>query len=246
MGISMQSKALEKHPQIKAIIFDLDGVLLDSETNHYHSWKHAVEKFGGSLSTREYSQYAGKSGPDMAKLLAEQIHFEYPEKILEEKLKVYFHLLEINGIPPFYSTLDFLHLLAKEKTNRKIYLGIASAAKREEIEYYLKNQNIHHYFDVILSGFDDLAEYNDPEGVNKPKPYVYIHAAKLLSLKTNECVVIEDSFTGISAAVNAGCLTIAAPNEYTQYQDLSLANGRIESFQDMTPKKFFQFLTEIQ
>lgn len=69
-------------------------------------------------------------------------------------------------------------------------------------------------FDVIVS-VADLAEYTDLEGINKPKPYIYLQTAKLLGLHPEQCAAIEDSRTGISSAVNAGCISVAVRNAYT-------------------------------
>ena len=90
---------------------------------------------------------------------------------------------------------------------------------------------------MIVSA-DDLTEYSDPEGVNKPKPYIYLQAAKLLELRPEQCAAIEDSRTGISSAVSAGCIAVAIPNTYTAQQDLSHAHLKVISFVDMTPNDF--------
>ena len=91
-------------------------------------------------------------------------------------------------------------------------MGLASASPKDEILLNLQQHQIEHLFDVIISGKDDLSEYNDPEGVNKPKPYIYLHAAKLLDISPQQCVVIEDSRSGVTAGVDAGCFVIAVPN----------------------------------
>lgn len=85
-----------------------------------------------------------------------------------------------------------------------------------------------------------MAEYKDPEGTNKPKPYVYLKAAKMLGIEPRQCIAIEDSRSGISAAVAAGCITVAVPNDFTKRQDLSHAHFKIESFAGLNFNGFLQ------
>ena len=94
--------------------------------------------------------------------------------------------------------------------------------------------------DIVLSGGDDLNEYPDPEGVNKPKPYIYLYAMKILGTLPKETVVIEDSITGAKAGVAAGCFTIAIPNDFSQFEDFSFTNWRIDSFENMQIDQFLE------
>lgn len=76
-------------------------------------------------------------------------------------------------------------------------------------------------FDAILSGHDDLKDIVDPEGTNKPKPYIYQRTSKKLNVEPQECVVFEDSSAGVNAASSAGMSVMAIPNSYTKNQDFS-------------------------
>jgi len=78
------------------------------------------------------------------------------------------------------------------------------------------------------------------------KPYIYLKAAKLLCLHPEQCVAIEDSRTGVSSAVSAGCITIAIPNAYTAQQDLSHAHMKVISFVNITPTDFLQTVTNLK
>ena len=136
-------------------------------------------------------------------------------------------------------SVEFAIQLFQQKEKRGLKLAVASGAKKEEIIHHLRSLNIEHYFDIILSGRDDLSEYQDPEGTNKPKPYVYLKAAKLLGVPPHECIAIEDSKTGVSSAVGAGCITIAVPNQYTRGHDLSHAHIIMDSFAGLSVDDFF-------
>ena len=82
--------------------------------------------------------------------------------------------------------------------------------------------------------------------MNKPKPYIYLEALKQLEVEANECIVIEDSDSGVQAAISAGCFAIAVPNIYTRMQDLSKADLCIDSFAGMDLISFFQIVSGLE
>ena len=86
-----------------------------------------------------------------------------------------------------------------------------------------------HIFDLIISGTDDLNDYQDVTGKNKPKPYIYLEASKRLNIPPERCLVFEDTEAGVEAASTAGMVTIAIPNWLTAWQDFSKANKIIRS-----------------
>lgn len=217
---------------VKAVLFDCDGTLVDSEYAHYLGWKQALIAFDSDLPLDEYYQYVGKSAETNAKLLAERTGKDCAESLLKIK-RAHYRKLCTAGLPAISSTVDFLKRLAAEKNSLGIKIGVCSAARKEDILSHLRHLEIDHLLDIILSGQEDLEEYFDPEGVNKPKPYIYLHAMKKLGATPSDTVVIEDSAPGATAGTTAGCFTIAIPNEYTKEQDFSCAHLLIESFADM-------------
>lgn len=169
---------LHSEQPIKAIIFDCDGTLVDSEEAHLAAWRRTLQNRGHDLTLEQCLFYTGKSASIIAQLIAESIGRDCPEKILAEK-RDYCRELHEQGLPPIEATVDFLKRIASEKERFGLKLGVASAAVKSEILSNLRHLRIEALFDVILSGHDDLTEYADPEGVNKPNPYIYLHAAKL-------------------------------------------------------------------
>jgi beta-phosphoglucomutase len=227
--------------EIKAIIFDCDGTLVDSENAHYLAWKYALQKQGSDLTVEEYYSHVGYPSETNARLFAQKLGTNSANQIIRDKKSAYFKLLK-KGLPPVSATIDFFHRLVKEKEKFSFKLGLASAAGKEEVQLHLKHLGITHLFDIILAGPDDLSEYRDPEGVNKPKPYIFLHAAKILNLHPSQCVVIEDSSLGIAAGSSAGCFTIAVPHRYSYKQDFSRADVIIRSFDGVSVDGFFQML----
>lgn len=215
---------------IKAVIFDCDGTLVDSEHSHFLGWQHALQKRGSDFTSEDYVILTGKSAEANAQHLAKRVGRDCAAKILKDK-QDYYHALQSKKLPPIEETVNFVRRLAKEKSRLGIKLGVASAAHKNEILLNLKHLEIDHLLDIVISGQDDLGEYFDAEGTNKPKPYVYLHTAKLLGVAPSQCVVIEDSYSGICAGADAGCFTVAIPNRYTVQHDFSRAHLKVDSLE---------------
>lgn len=229
------------YAQIKAVIFDCDGTLVDSEPAHFEAWEFAVRESEGVLARTEYPSFVGHPKDTTAVKLAAKIPGASAEVILRDKVAYYKKLTE-TGLPLIEPTVAFLKMLIQEKERLGLKIGICSAATREHVNTYINQLGISEHLDLVLSGQRDLGEYYDPEGVNKPKPYIYLHAQKLLGVAPEEMVVIEDSAAGVEAAVRAGCFTIAIPNEFTLFQDLSLANLQLPSLEGIGIEPFFKLV----
>ncbi len=221
------------------IVFDCDGTLIDSEAAHFASWRMAIEKRGGSLTAEEYQQLAGKTGTAISGMLHAKVMFDSPEALRNDKIDYYMQMLRKQEFQPIERTVRFIKELSLIKKELGLKLAVASAARKEEILHNLEHLKILSLFDAIVSGVDDLTDYSDPEGVNKPKPYIYLHAAKLLGLPPAQCVAFEDSATGLLAAVTAGMITIAVPNQVTQLQDFSRADYIIDPATPIDIDDFF-------
>ncbi len=227
---------------IKAIIFDCDGTLVASEEASLSAWRQTLQNRGCNFSEEQFLSWMGKSDAVVAKLIAESIgDISLKEEILAEQRGNYFELQK-QGLPSIEATVDFLKRIAAQKERLGLKLGVASASIRSELLINLKNLGIEEFIDVILSGYDDLTDYADPEGVNKPKPYIYIHAAKLLQVSPEECVVIEDSMTGVLSGRSAGCITVAIPNRYTEDQDLSAATLKMKTLSGISVEEFLEIV----
>lgn len=228
---------------IRAIIFDCDGTLVDSEEFHHAAWRQAFNDRGLDFTHEHAVLYTGKPSREIVNLIAAQIGcLETAHAILADKRSRYRELYP-KGLPSIEGTVNFVKRLAQDKKGLNLKLGVASATTKSEIISHLTHLGIQQAFDVILSGQEDLKAYADPEGVNKPKPYIYLHAAKLLNVLPSECVVIEDSQTGIASGKTAGCFTIAIPNQFTKAQDLSLAHLKLTILSGISIATFFQLIS---
>lgn len=239
---------------VKAIIFDCDGTLIDNGIGYFLDWQHALKSQGYDLTSEQFWQFMNENNivgspqadAHILQYCCKLVGRDCMKELLEEKNKFSAQLHATYEFPPIEHTLNFLHGLAKEKVKLGIKLGLASGGSQAHIMRNLKRLNIDHYFDVIVSGSDDLIHIQDKEGTNKPKPYIYLHAAKSLGFFPNECVAIEDSVTGVSSAVSANCITVAVPNDQTIKQDLSKAHLKIESFRGITPSEFLKTIENLK
>lgn len=220
------------------VIFDCDGTLIDSEHAHFSAWKEALRKHGINLSQDEYSLFSGQPA-NISKKLYQKFRVSSAEAILNDKKEIY-RELQKDEVRPIKVMVNFVKELAERKYLDKIRLGLASAATKEEIFLNLKILQLGDIFDAVVSGVDDLLDYNDPEGVNKPKPYIYQHAAKLLNLEPFDCIAFEDSNAGVVSSAKAGLTTVAVPNTFTEHHDFSLANFIIDTKAEIYLLDFFK------
>ncbi|MDF2578141.1 MAG: cbbY [Chlamydiales bacterium] len=207
---------------MKAIIFDCDGVLADTEILKFKAWQDVFEQHSLTLTIDEYRQVAGHTSERILQELSQMKGISIPLVVIKEKQQLYKQIQQ-QGVPPIQPAIDYLKLLYEAKAIYGFKLGLASSASHAEINTNLTQLGISHVFDSIVSGKDDLSEYQDSEGTNKPKPYIYREIAKRLNISPSDCVVFEDSGAGIEAAYAAGCYPIAVPNTITEDHDFSKA-----------------------
>lgn len=220
------------------IIFDCDGTLIDSEQAYFLSWQEALKVRGTSMSLEEYTTYAGYSGAHISEKLHAKLNVDSAAAILEDARRAFHDHSHL--ITPIERTIKLVRLLALQKKKLGIKMGVASAAAKQELILNLSRFGLVEHFDIIISGKDDLSTYSDPEGTNKPKPYIYLHTAKLLGLDPSRCAALEDSGPGVQAAVSAGLLTFAVPNHFTQQHDFSQAHFTIDSSSEIDLHDFLQ------
>lgn len=180
---------------IKAIIFDFDGVIFDSEMLHQKAWEKVFEKFEIAHSADDYLKGIGISDEDFLKqLLKEKKIFGDINDFLKEKREKLLELsTQAKPIDGIFQLIQQLH------TN--YMLAVASNSDKKFVMKLLEINKLVKFFSVIL-GYQDISR-------PKPDPEIYIKCARKLGVSNNECVVIEDSPAGIKAAKKAGMKCIA-------------------------------------
>jgi len=207
---------------LKAIIFDFDGVILDTESARYISWKEAFSWYGLELPVEEWLQYLGIPGTifDAHAILEKKAGKKIDRDELDSKRKPIFwernEKLEINpGI------VDCLQKAEKDG----IKVGIASSSRKQWVKDHLSRLKISKYFQVLKNS-DDVDNI-------KPAPDLYLKAMNELGVKNSQAIAIEDSFTGVEAAKNAGLFCVFVPNGLNKGLQAKKADLQLNSLADL-------------
>jgi len=200
---------------VSTIIFDLDGLLSDTETLHMKAYQFVLNKYGISLGQIEYQDHWIRDGLGIKDYIKNNNLQFSADQLREEKAIVYQHLLdcELNEMPGAKILL--------EKLFKKKRLALASSSYKKDVLKVLNNLQIINYFEIIATG-------NDVKNV-KPKPDILIYVANLMNVNTSECIVIDDAEKGIIAAYAAGMRSIAIPNKFTSNNNFQYATYIIDS-----------------
>ena len=213
----------------KAVIFDMDGVIFDTERVYLEIWKSVFEKYGYKMTKELYITVMGTGRKNVIKTFLENFGDDLPiEKMYEEKDNQLFYIIENQGIPLKKGVKELFSML-KEK-NYKI--ALATSAKRERVEKQIKDKWLKESFDAIVCG-DDVEK-------GKPSPDIFLKAAKEIDVEPENCFVVEDSPAGIKAAFSGGMKGI-------HVEDLKVADEDIlkycqKSFKDLQEvKKYLSY-----
>ena len=202
------------------VIFDLDGVLIDSEPLQYLAYADVLGGLGVSITRQEYAREwigAGR-GPEYA-VRTYRLAIT-PAELKARKSEIYERLLrtEARLMPGARAALDRLGSAYR--------LGLATNSSRRDTGIALDRFDLAARFDAIVT--------RDLYAEAKPAPDAYLTAARLLTLDPGRCIVIEDSERGVAAARRADCACIAVPNEMTAGQDFSPAQRVVGSLDEVT------------
>ena len=213
--------------KFKAMLFDMDGVLVDSEPVHFAGRAKTLSRYGIETNNEELSHYTGILSEGFLKDIAKKRGVDIPIAEACEFIKVDFKevlnnydLKPIDGIPEF---LQALHA-------KNIPMAIASSSSPEVIDTFVTRLGIKKYFKALISG-------RQVEN-SKPAPDIYLAAAKALKTLPTDCVVLEDSHNGIVAGHAAHCYCIGFRSPHSGNQDLTLANVIVESIRDINLELF--------
>ena len=218
----MQTLYKEKSP-VRGVLFDVDGVILDTECLYSRFWMEACHFYGfpmtkaQSLQMRSLNKTAGQEklcalfGPAADYTTIRQKRIELMDAFVEKE--------GVSAKPGIYTLLDALD-------ERGIPCAITSSSPGQRLERYLAPLNLYHRFKKVISGYDV------PRG--KPEPDIYLRGAAELGLPPETCLALEDSPAGILSAYRAGCLPVLIPDQDTPGQDtLSLLYAKADTLTDV-------------
>ncbi len=206
----------------KGFIFDMDGVIIDSEPLHLKAVEMVLKEHSLDITDDELYTYIGISNIKMwtdfkKKYIIESEIEELLKKQVGYSSQIYetAELVAINGISELISDLK----------SKGITIGLASSSSRRFIEFVLKGLKIYEYFDVIVSG-DEVKK-------GKPEPDIFLLAAELMGVEPCRCLVLEDSANGVRGAKSAGMKCIGYKNPNSGLQDLTIADMIISSLEKL-------------
>jgi putative hydrolase of the HAD superfamily len=215
---------------IRAVIFDFDGLIVDTESTGYHTWREIFAEHGHELPVETYAQVVGtdfNTSYDPRRDLEERTGrafdwdaVEITRKTRESELRQ--HLKLLPGVADLLQEADALGLR----------IAIASSSPRTWIDSWMDQLGLHDHFHHI-STVDDT-------GKVKPDPSLFLHAAEKLGVSTDEAVIFEDSLNGLRAALAAGIRCVVAPGPMTRHLEFEGVWKRVESLAQVSLKELMQ------
>lgn len=186
---------------MNTVIFDMDGLMIDTESVFIKAWDYAGEKSGIGKAGYMTIKTLGMNIVMSRKIWLNEFGDNYNEDALRKYTKEFLGKYYYENKAPIkkglYTLLDYLH-------SREYKLAVASSSPKWEVEKHLKDANIFDYFSVIICG--------DMINASKPEPEIYLKACELLQEKPGDCYALEDSKNGLLSAYRAGCKPIMVPD----------------------------------
>lgn len=204
----------------KAVIFDMDGVLIDSEPAYLEMNKKLFIEFGIEMDDDNYKALVGLPSLPMWKMLKEKYNLQNDiEDFMKLEKKRMNEILDSEIIS---KPIDGIYELLETLKELNVKLSVASSSAKENIKFVLNKLDLNRYFNFTISG---------EEVINgKPSPDIFLRASKKLAVDPRKCYVIEDSANGIKAACSAGMHGIGFTNDNSNKQDLSRADLILKNF----------------
>ena len=210
--------------KIKAVLFDMDGVIFDTEREYLKEWNKIFEKYGYEMKKEIYVSVMGRGRKKVKEIFKENFGDDLPiEEMYIEKDKMLKEAIENNEVPLKQGALELLEFLKKNEYKT----ALATSAKKDRVKSQVTHAKINNLFDAIVCA-DDIVN-------SKPNPEIFLKAAEKVNVKPENCIVIEDSEAGIRAAFNAGMIAF-------HVKDLKEADENIMKYCD----KNFENLIEIK
>jgi len=208
---------------IQTVIFDMDGVIIDSEPVYFDIDKQMFEELNIAVSFEEHCSYVGTSSQNMWNaIITKHGVAEQPAELMRKEYSLYLeHLANAKDLQPIDGVVELIHELYKD--NFKLVL--ASSSQMASIDIVLNKFKLDELFIAKVSG-SELAH-------SKPHPEIFLRSARLIKSDPSECIVIEDSKNGVTAAKAAGMKCIGFLNPNSGNQDLKNADLVIHSFGEL-------------
>lgn len=208
---------------IKAVIFDMDGVIVNNYDYHFKAWMDFADRHNYELNEEIYKeQFNGKTNRDLFRMIFDDPTDEEIEAYTEEKESLYRELY-YDDLAAHTGLLDFLSSL---KRNR-IKIALATSAPTENVDWVLDNLQLRPWFDVIVDGSD--------VDNGKPDPEIYLTVCDRLEIDPKHCLVFEDSLAGLESGKEAGCMIVGVATSHEAWELQTYTDHVLHDFTEVRP-----------
>jgi HAD superfamily hydrolase (TIGR01509 family) len=206
---------------IEAVVFDLDGLMIDSERFSYQILEAYAAEFDIEFTYENYKQLIGRDSDSSSTYLSEEVGIPLPPKqIMDDHWDRLTDVIIEKGRP-----MPGLKELIQALQARKIRLAVASNSRLPYVEHALEAIGVRDAFQCVFSG-QEL-------GKSKPDPEIYLQAASCLKVLPGSCLALEDSPTGMKSALAAGMRVVVVPNMDLQNENFNGAFARFQSLEEV-------------
>ncbi len=210
--------------EIAAVIFDMDGVLIDSSDAHYESWRRLAADVGADITLEQFADTFGRQNRDVIPaLFGDRIDGRDVEELGETKERYYRELIRKN-VPVLPGAADLVRACEREGMST----AVGSSGHPENIAIALAAIGVADVFGAVVTGYDVTA--------GKPEPQVFLLAAERLGIAPECCAVIEDAPAGLEAARAAGMTAIGVTSGHAR-EKLTRAHLIVDSLNELTPDR---------
>ena len=208
---------------LKAVLFDMDGVIIDSEPLHKKAYYGMFKEVAITVTDELYESFTGQATLEICKQLVQEFKLSQgPKELVVIKRRIFKDLF-LND--PDLDLIEGVRELIVNYYTNGLTLVLASSASMPTINNVFSRFNLDQYFKAKLSGADLKA--------SKPHPEIFLKAAEASGFTKETCMVIEDSTNGVKAAHAAGIYCVGFKSPHSKNQDYSLANKVISSFEEI-------------
>ncbi|SEP64474.1 HAD family hydrolase [Flavobacterium urocaniciphilum] len=208
---------------LQTVIFDMDGVIVDTEPVHHYAYYEHFKLLGIEVSPEMFATFTGNSTKNVFQKIKDHFGVEEEVEVLVNKKRSIFN--DAFDTKEDLFLLEGVEDLIKNLHQNGIQLILASSASKVTIDRVFKRFNLHQYFSHIVSG-EDFPQ-------SKPNPAIFNEAVRLSTSPKENCIIIEDSTNGIKAAHAAEVFCVGYKSANTKKQDYSLANIVIDKFEEL-------------
>lgn len=216
---------------MKAFIYDMDGVIADTELVHMQAEQYVMKKMGVELEVSYFQRYQGMTDIMIFEDLRKQFGVKSAaEKLAKAKAYLFNKILHETHVTPIAGSLELICATNELRRSQGLKTAIASSSSDDFIAFVVDDLGIRDHFDLLMSGT------NLPE--SKPNPAIYLQTAAYLRVDPRDCVVVEDAANGARAAKAAGMTCIGFKSPHSPNQDLSICDRIVDSLESIDLSSF--------